>query len=52
MTSGKLGRPFLDAVKEFLDAPFGIDINHLLSNFILAAALLISFAHWLVVFVF
>lgn len=39
MTSGKLERPFLDAVKEFLDAPIGIDINNLLSNFILAASL-------------
>lgn len=40
MTSGKLGRPFLDAAKEFLDAPIGIYINNLLSNFILAAGLL------------
>lgn len=69
-TLGKLGRPFLDAAKEFLDAPIGIDITNLRPNVILtaglftkinlehvlkytkAAALLISFGHWFVVFAF
>lgn len=42
MTSGKLGRPFLDVAKEFLDTPLGMDLKNFFSNFILSAGLFLN----------